>query len=143
MLRMSSRRFARVLLYVWVAPTTAVGVCAGMVALSTGGRIQRRRGAVEVYGGMVRRWSRRYGFVAVTLGHVILGVDTITLDRVRDHEQAHVRQAEVWGPLFIPVYLLAGLWVWSRGGRAYYDNWFERDARRAENAARCTRDRHA
>ncbi|MDE2506002.1 MAG: hypothetical protein KGM43_02210 [Planctomycetota bacterium] len=140
---MPSRRFARVLLYVWVAPTSAVGVCAGLVALSTGGRMQMRCGAIEIYGGLVRRWSRRFGFVAVTLGHVILGVDAMTLEHVRDHEQAHVRQAEVWGPFFIPVYLLAGLWVWSRGGRAYYDNWFERDARRAEDNARRTRDRYA
>ena len=50
---------------------------------------------------------------------------------VRDHEQAHVRQVERWGGAFIPVYLLASVWAWSRGRHYYLDNWFETDARRA------------
>ncbi len=67
----------------------------------------------------------------MTLGHVIIGRDTHCLDCCRDHEQAHVRQAERWGPAFIPAYLLASGWAWARGRHYYVDNWFERDARRA------------
>ena len=41
----------------------------------------------------------------------------------------HVRQYELWGPLFVPVYLVASLWARARGGRAYTDNRFEVAAR--------------
>jgi hypothetical protein len=67
----------------------------------------------------------------MTLGHVILGQSAADLNLVRDHEQAHVRQAERWGPAFIPAYLAASVLAWRRGGHYYRDNWFERDARRA------------
>ena len=39
-----------------------------------------------------------------------------------------MRQCERWGPLFLPAYLLASLAVYLRGGRAYRDNPFEREA---------------
>jgi len=64
----------------------------------------------------------------MTLGHVVLGRDELLLDLTRDHERVHVRQCERWGPLFIPAYLLASLWVKLRGGRPYEDNPFEREA---------------
>ncbi len=66
----------------------------------------------------------------MTLGHVIIGRDRDCLERCRRHEHVHVRQAERWGPLFIPAYLLASAWVAIRGGRAYEDNPFEREAYR-------------
>jgi hypothetical protein len=73
----------------------------------------------------------RVGFDAMTLGHAILGRSSLLLDLVRDHEQVHVRQAERWGPVFIPAYLVASVLAWRRGGHYYRDNWFERDARRS------------
>ncbi|MGC8642527.1 MAG: hypothetical protein ACP5XB_21945 [Isosphaeraceae bacterium] len=121
----------RLILYAWAAPTTLLGLTAGLVTLATGGKVQRRRGALEFYGGFATWGSRRIGFLAMTLGHVILGSGAAELDLVRDHEQAHVRQAEAWGPAFIPAYLLASVLAWRRGGHYYRDNWFERDARRA------------
>ena len=68
----------------------------------------------------------------MTLGHVVLGRDAAALDRCRVHEQAHVRQYEAWGPFFLPAYFIAGLLAYLRGGNPYWDNSFERDARRAE-----------
>ena len=126
------RRVLRPLVYVWAAPTTSVGLLAGILTLCTGGQIQRRRGALEFHGGFAR-WLLELtivGAVAMTLGHVIIGRDVRSLDACRDHEQAHVRQVELWGPVFIPAYLLASLWAWARGRHYYLDNWFERDARR-------------
>jgi len=67
-------------------------------------------------------------FLAMTLGHTILGCTPATLDRARNHEQVHVRQYECWGPLFLPAYLIASLLAWSRGERPYRDNYFERQA---------------
>jgi hypothetical protein len=117
--------------YTWAAPTTLVGLAAGTLTLLTGGRVQARRGALEFHGGFARWFGELCGFGAMTLGHVIIGRSSLYLDVLRDHEQAHVRQVERWGPAFIPAYLAASLLAWRRGGHYYRDNWFERDARRA------------
>jgi hypothetical protein len=121
----------RVLCYTWAAPTTLVGLAAGSLTLCTGGRVQLARGALEFHGGFARWFAGRVGFSAMTLGHVIIGPDVWSLAMCRDHEQAHVRQVERWGIAFIPAYLVASVIAWRRGEHYYYDNWFERDARRA------------
>ena len=90
-------------------------------------------GVLEVHGGLVT-WILTHctllegGASAMTLGHVVLGRDELLLDLTRDHERVHVRQCERWGPLFLPAYLLASAYVFVRGGRAYRDNPFEREA---------------
>jgi hypothetical protein len=66
----------------------------------------------------------------MTLGHVVLGRTASALDVSREHELVHVRQYERWGPLFIPAYLLCSALIWFRGGDAYRDNPFEREAYR-------------
>ena len=98
------------------APTTLVGLTAGALTLCSGGRVQRKAGTLEFHGGFSRWFARRFGFGAMTLGHVIIARDVTCLDTCREHEQAHVRQAEHWGPLFIPAYLAASCWAWARGG---------------------------
>ena len=127
----AGRKSIRVLAYAWASPTTAVGLAAGALTLASGGHVQRRRGCLEFHGGFSRWMGERFGFAAMTLGHVIVGRDPHCLNYTRDHEHAHVRQVEVWGPAFIPAYLLASVWAWKRGQHYYLDNWFERDARRA------------
>jgi vacuolar iron transporter family protein len=122
---------SRFILYAWAAPTTLVGLFAGLLTLCTGGRVQRRRGALEFHGGFSGWLGRRCGFSAMTLGHAIIGLDPLALEFCRNHEQAHVRQVERWGGLFIPAYLIACVLAWWKGGHYYFDNWFERDARRA------------
>lgn len=128
---MAARRLGRTLVYVWTAPTSLVGLTAGALTLCSGGRVQRRRGTLEFHGGFSRWFLERtiVSASAMTLGHVILGRDEWCLDACREHEQAHVRQAERWGGAFLPAYLLASLWAWTRGEHYYRDNWFERDAR--------------
>ncbi len=121
-------RFVR---YTWAAPTTMVGILAGTLTICTGGRAQVRRGALEFYGGFSQWLGQKWGFSAMTLGHVIIGRDTWCLEFCRDHEHAHVRQVERWGAAFIPAYLLASVVAWWQGGNYYLDNWFERDARRS------------
>ena len=127
------RRLTRPIAYAWAFPTTCVGLVAGGLTLASRGQVQRRAGALEFHGGFARRFleHRRVGALAMTLGHVILGRDTHCLDSCRDHEQAHVRQVERWGPIFIPAYLAASAWAWWRGDHYYLDNRFERDARRS------------
>lgn len=126
------RRLTRPVVYLWAAPTTLVGLCAGGLTLCSGGKAQTRSGALEFHGGFAR-WLLERSMVsasAMTLGHVIIGRDTGCLDACRDHEQVHVRQVERWGGLFLPAYVVASLWATTRGGHYYLDNWFERDARR-------------
>ena len=129
---MGPRRFVRTLTYIWASPTSFVGLCAGLLTIGTGGRAQRRRGALEFHGGFARWFLERtiVSASAMTLGHVILGRDQRCLDVCREHEQAHVRQMERWGGAFIPAYVLASLIAWSRGRHYYRDNWFKHDARR-------------
>ncbi len=127
---MRSRRLGRAILYIWAAPTTCVGLTAGALTMTSGGRVQLRRGALEFHGGFSRWLLERVAKAsAMTLGHVVIGRDVACLDACREHEQAHVRQVEWFGPFFIPAYLAASLWAWSRGQHYYLDNWFEHDAR--------------
>lgn len=71
------------------------------------------------------------GFLALALGHVVLARTDAVLEAVRAHELVHVRQAERWGPFFLPAYVCASVSAWAEGGRAYIDNVFEREARTA------------
>lgn len=123
----------RVLVYLWTLPTSAVGLVLAALALVSGGRARSVSGVLEVHGGLAA-WLLRYatilpgGAAAITLGHVVAAVDAAALERTRTHERVHVRQAERWGPLFIPAYLLASAWCWLRRRDAYRDNPFEREA---------------
>ena len=119
--------------YAWASPATAVGLCAALVARAGGATVHRVDGVLEVAGGSVgRALSRlgpRFGFCAITLGHVIVGTDHRVLALCRAHEQVHVRQYERWGVLFFPLYAASSLWQAARGRRPYRDNHFERQAR--------------
>lgn len=116
--------------YLWAFPTTCLGLLAALLTRWTGGRLRRRSGVLEVSGGFARRLlgSRLCRASAMTLGHVVLGRDEVSLESSRSHELGHVRQAERWGPLFLPAYVAASLWAVVTGGHLYYDNWFERTA---------------
>jgi hypothetical protein len=83
----------------------------------------------------VRIMSRNHlscGASAITFGHVVLARDSWSLDATRAHERVHVRQCEIWGPAFIPAYLIAGLWALVNGTGAYTGNYFERQAKRCD-----------
>ena len=72
--------------------------------------------------------SPRIRVLAMTLGHVVVGRSAVALAVTRAHERVHVRQAERWGPFFVPAYLAASAIAWVRGGDLYADNVFEREA---------------
>lgn len=118
----------RALAYLWAAPCTAVGLLAAAVACLWGARARVVEGVLEVALGAAPH-RPRLPFQAITLGHVVVGVDAEVLARVRAHEQVHVRQYERWGLLFFLAYPAASLHAWLRGGDAYRDNAFEREAR--------------
>src|ERR1041384_1122569 len=99
----------RILIYLWTMPTTAVGLLFVPLAWMSGGKVRVHTGVLEIHGGLVSFFLRRCtllkgGASAMALGHVVLGRDEMLLDLSRPHECIHVRQAERWGPLFIPMY---------------------------------------
>lgn len=131
----------RLLVYVWVLPTSAVGLSFFPLAL-----LNRQRswavvdGVLELHGPGIA-WLLRNctllpgGASAITFGHVVLARDAASHNRTRAHERVHVRQCQRWGPLFIPAYLTASLIAKLRGGDAYRDNIFEREAYSITDAA--------
>lgn len=121
------------LVYLWALPNTLLGLVLTILALLTGGRSHVHQGVLETHGGIVRFLLRHCtplpgGAAAITFGHCVLAVDRATLEWTRRHERVHVRQAERWGPIFIPAYLLASLWALLRRRHFYRDNTFEREA---------------
>jgi len=116
--------------YLWALPNTLVGLLFLPLALLSRGRVKMSQGVLEIYGGgvswILKKCLSRKGVVsALTLGHVILGIDEDSLAEGRNHEMAHVRQYEMLGPFFLPAYLVASLWGWMKGREAYRENYFE------------------
>ena len=122
----------RALRLAWAAPYTALGLVAGLAMLAAGGKARVVHGTFEFSGGWFgkgfMRLPARCRFSAITLGHVILGVDARALDVLRDHEQVHVAQYERWGVFFAPAYWLSSAWQICCGRCAYRDNYFEKQA---------------
>jgi hypothetical protein len=119
--------------YIWALPATAIGLCFAMPALLTGAQMRRIDGIFEVHGGFLTQllkngtpWLKAIS--AITLGHVVLAQNHECLARCRSHERVHVRQYEIWGPLFIPAYLIYSLIAALRGLDPYQDNPFEKEA---------------
>jgi Domain of unknown function (DUF4157) len=71
--------------------------------------------------GLANRILTRRGYVAITLGHVIVFTREPTALLWR-HELAHVAQYERFGLAFLPLYL----WLYARHGYAAHP--FEREA---------------
>ena len=118
--------------YLWAGPATLVGLAFAIPAVRRG-RVSIVDGVVEAHGPLLRWALTRMipldgGASAITFGHVVLGRDLESLAATRAHERVHVVQYERWGPLFVPAYLLSGLWEFARGRHPYYDNRFEREA---------------
>lgn len=118
--------------YAWASPNSLIGVVIGGAMILLGARAGRIAGVLEVAGGLVGTLlgPRRIALPwrAMTLGHVILGIDEAALEQSRAHEHVHVRQYEQWGPFFLPAYVVSSLWQLACGRRCYRDNWFERQA---------------
>ena len=122
--------------YLWVSPATVVGLVFGLLAACAGATFRIVDGVIEIAGGRLHRIVSRLPacarFGAITLGHVIIGIDHGVLDRARAHEHVHVRQYERWGALFFPLYLGSSLVQLLRRRDPYWHNCFEREAYASE-----------
>ena len=119
--------------YLWAFPNTLIGLLFAATAMLPRGRVQIVDGVLEAHGPIISALLRHcvplpHGASAITCGHVVLGCDSCSLEATRAHERVHVRQYEIWGPAFIPAYLVAGLWALVAGSGAYRGNYFERQA---------------
>ncbi len=105
----------------WTLPNTLLGLFIGVAGFPFGARMRWQRRELAW---VVRRWPWGNGG-ALTLGNVIVHTGA-QLDRscqtyaqragrciepdvsLADHERAHVYQYLVFGPLFLPLYLVCG-----------------------------------
>ena len=130
---MTASALIRAARYAWSLPNSVPGIALAVVAVVSGGSATVVSGVLEAHGGAVALILRhlvplRGGASAMTLGHVVVGRDVVCLERTRAHERAHVRQAESWGPFFLPAYVIASMAAFLRGRHYYRDNWFEKKA---------------
>lgn len=116
-------------------PNTLIGLLLGALGIISGGSWQVKRGCIEFHGGLVTKFlknippfSPKRGMAAMTWGHVIIGQDPKMLDRARDHEHIHVRQYEVLGMLFVPLYVGCSILLWLGRRDPYLDNPLEQEA---------------
>lgn len=138
MRRLLSNRWSYPWAYLWALPNTLIGLALCGLAALTGGTASRVDGVLESHGGWPRFLLTRNplmprGIAAITFGHVVVGMDAHQLDRTRVHERVHVRQYEVYGPFFLPAYLLSSAWCLCRRVDPYRQNLFEREAYRIES----------
>ncbi len=118
--------------WLWVSPNSLLGIALLLPDALGRGRVRLVDGVLEAHGPFLRFLLRRAwpigGASAMTLGHVVIARDQAALDATRIHERVHVAQYELWGPLFIPAYLVASVLALARGGDVYRDNAFEAEA---------------
>jgi hypothetical protein len=113
--------------------TTALGLLGGI-----GGRYRRdrRTGIVIVEGGPLAAVIDRLGFAAITIGNVIHAPEPLHREsRLYRHEAVHVRQAAVFGDLYLPVNLAGYLVGFLRDPKDFHgasplEQWAEREAER-------------
>jgi hypothetical protein len=126
------RHLLRLTRYIWAAPATLVGLSMAALACLFGATVRVREGVIEVAGGRLASFARSaplsIQFLAITFGHVVLGVSHTVLAQERAHEHVHVRQYERWGVLFFPLYLGSSTLQLVMGRHPYWHNSFERRA---------------
>lgn len=114
----------------WNAGNSLLGL-----ACAAGGRghWRAREGVLEVAGGWLIALLHRRGWAqAITLGDVVLYADARLVPLIHDHEMVHVRQGRLWGPFFLPAYVLESAWQYLRTRDGYHNNRFEVAAYREE-----------
>lgn len=115
---------ARLLRILWAGPYSLVGLA--LIPFFRTRRIVR-----GVLLGEGAEWPRRLGwrYSAITFGHVVLSVEEPIPEAVFEHELVHVKQYEIFGPLFALLYALSSIAAALRGRHLYRDNAFEVHAR--------------
>ena len=131
-------RASMLLRYLWAAPATTVGLALATIACTLGATACVKQGVLEVAGGRLERavslMPHSLRLLAITFGHVVIGVSHSLLAEERAHEHAHVRQYERWGLLFFLLYCASSAKQLVRGRHPYWHNRFERQAFQAASS---------
>jgi hypothetical protein len=93
--------------FVWTLPNTVLGIVLGLFTF----HVPRIGESALIFDGSPRGLTAlmpRLGRSAMTIGFVIVSSEPVT-GTLAAHERQHIRQFCVWGPLFIPVYLVLAL----------------------------------
>jgi hypothetical protein len=124
----------------WAAPLSVLGLPLWLIALSQGAAQASMRWSASRHAPMLLLSAHSPCIAwllarhpmgpmqAMAVGSVVLARDAQALRQCMAHECVHVRQAMRWGPLFPLVYAGSSVLAWWRGGCAYADNCFERQA---------------
>ena len=108
---------------VWNSLNTLIGL---VCAAGGTGRWHKADGVLEVSGGWLIGLLSRAGWAqAITLGDVVLYAGRALIPILHEHEAVHVRQGRLWGPFFLPLYVLESAYQWLRTGDGYRSNRFE------------------
>jgi hypothetical protein len=119
----------------WTSPNTLLGLALGALGLPFGARFGRGDNAVNVLDHPLLSLTRVH---AITFGNAVLyrrGVrpehearryDGAGAQRLADHERAHTLQYEIWGPFFLPAYLLLALLPGTHRLERQADRWAQR-----------------
>jgi hypothetical protein len=93
--------------FAWTLPNTLLGVILGLLTFQTP---HMHEGLIlfDRHPRGLTRLMPRLGRSAMTVGFVVLSSRPLE-GRLLAHERHHVRQYMVWGPLFIPVYVLLAI----------------------------------
>jgi hypothetical protein len=95
--RCTLRALNRLLAYLWPAPYSAFGLLLAAIVVAVGGSLRRGDGTLECSGGLLGRCAERLPlqrpFVALTLGHVIIGVDPASLAGLRAPKRSRAAAA--------------------------------------------------
>ena len=121
--------------YLWASPCSLIGLVGAGFILLLGGDV-RSHGGVLLASLPEPQRARSHRYDAITLGHVVLSRGARQLARLLDHELVHVRQFERWGPLLFVAYPISSFVQLLRGRDAYRDNYFEVQARLANEKNR-------
>jgi hypothetical protein len=119
----------------WTSPNTLLGLGLGLLGLPFGARFRRGENAVNVLEHPLLSLTRVH---AITFGNAVLYRRGVRPEdeacryagpgaqRLGDHERAHTLQYELWGPFFLPVYLLLALLPGIHRLERQADRWAER-----------------
>jgi len=113
---------------IWTLPNTLLG----FALLPFTGKSDRQGGLhfIAELDSALDKTFNRLRISAMTLGECVLyrcgGFNPVTYE----HECEHIRQYKLWGPMFLPAYLVASVVSRVKHGNWYRDNFFERAARR-------------
>ena len=130
---MRARKLIQTAKVIWAAPCSIIGLAVAASIVALGGKAKYSSIALEVTfrpsEAQCRKLARMLPFHAITLGHVIIAVTEHDLNCLRAHELIHVQQYERWGVAFFVAYAASSIWQLLKGRKAYWDNYFEVQAR--------------